>query len=308
MTEPFADRLVAACRVKGSPICVGVDPVYARLPRCLQPEKPDTIGPQQAIEAIEQYVSQLLEVVAPYSACVKIQSACYERYRWRGVRAYERAIERAKQLGLIVIADAKRGDIGISAEHYAQGCLGDDLSEPHPRLTSPDALTINPYLGADSIRPFLDLATAQGKGLFALVRTSNPGGDDLQGLPLADDRSVAEAVAQMIATLGDDPTCIAGCGYSLLGAVVGATKPQDAQKLRRVMSQQIFLVPGFGAQGGTADDLRGFFRSDGTGALITASRSVIFAYEKNDVADWKTAVERAAADMHRQIAEVIGLL
>ena len=303
--ESFTDYLIASCQAKGAPICVGLDPVYERLPSVIRSTVTPAATPAQAVCAIEQYVADVLETIAPHAACVKIQSACFERYRWRGVAAYERAIDHAKKLGLIVIADAKRGDIGISAAHYAAGCLADSSSVDDPALTGPDALTINPYLGADAMEPFIESAARDGKGLFTLVRTSNPGSDALQGLRLGDGRTVGEAVAQLVAQLGADPRYLGRNGYSLLGAVVGATKAGDVAMLRSLMPQQIFLVPGFGAQGGTVDDLKPFFKPDGTGALITASRSIIYAYEKTDTDDWRAAVEEATVAMRHQVITLL---
>jgi orotidine-5'-phosphate decarboxylase len=209
---------------------------------------------------------------------------------------------------LIVIGDAKRGDIGISSEHYAAGCLEDTAFADFGPLPGPDALTINSYLGADAIAPFVTSAARGHKGLFALVRTSNPDSDAIQSLALADGRCVADAVAQTVAAAGDADALIGRCGYSLLGAVVGATKPADAAILRKLMPHQIFLVPGYGAQGGTADDVKACFNEDGRGAqgaLITASRSVIFAHEQRDDVPWQQAVADAAADLNRQIAAIL---
>jgi orotidine-5'-phosphate decarboxylase len=221
------------------------------------------------------------------------------------VQAYHELMLEAQAMGLVVIADSKRGDIGISAEHYAAGCLGDTGFEDLGSPQGPDALTINAYLGGDSLEPFVKVAGNQGKGLFALVRTSNPGGDRLQSMELKDGRCVSDAVAQIVTEAGSKQ--IGKSGYSVLGAVVGATKPPDAARLRKVMPQQIFLVPGFGAQGGSAEDVKPCFKEDGTGAIITASRSVLFAYEKPATDDWEGAIAKAAADMNRQIAGILRL-
>lgn len=304
IAKHFADRLIARCREVGAPTCVGIDPVYERLPTVLR--NAHTPNACEAVQAISQYVTSVLDAVASHAACVKFQSACFERYLWPGVEAYHRLTHQARQRGLIVIADAKRGDIGISAAHYAQGCLADPAFADLEPLTGPDAVTINPYLGQNGIGPFVDLAADQGKGVFALVRTSNPSADTVQSLVLNDGRTVAQAVAQLIADLGaQNPQHLGQCGYSLLGAVVGATKANDIADLRRLMPQQFFLVPGFGAQGGSAQDLKACFKPDGTGAIITASRSVIYAYEKDQTSHWQQAVEQAAIDMKHQIASVL---
>lgn len=271
-------------------MCVGLDPVLECLPSVLS---------GTPTERIEAWCGGVLEAVAEHTPAVKPQLACFERYGAKGYTVYERVVSHARSLGLIVIADGKRGDIGLSSAHYAAGMLTGEHAA--------DALTVNAYLGADGLEPFADAAQQAGAGLFALVRTSNPGGDALQGLSLADGRTVSQAVAQIVADLGaSKPGYVGGSGYSLLGAVVGATKPQDAAALRERMPQQLFLVPGFGAQGGKPEDVKACFKPDGTGAIITASRSVIYAHEKDTSVDWRTAVGKAAAEFNRQIASILG--
>ncbi len=289
--EHFADRFLKAAEVKGAPVCVGLDPVIERLP--------DAVAGSDPVHRIESWCKDLVDAVADYVPAVKPQLACFERYGSTGYAVYERVVDHAKSLGLIVIADAKRGDIGLSSAHYAAGLLAGDHAA--------DALTVNAYLGADGLEPFADAAASTGTGLFALVRTSNPGGDALQSLLLSDKRTVSDAVAGIVAELGKcKPGYVGASGYSLLGAVVGATKPQDAATLRQRMPQQLFLVPGFGAQGGGAEDVKASFKSDGTGAIITASRSVIYAHEKMSGTDWKTAVAAAAKDFNQQIMRILG--
>lgn len=261
----------------------------------------------EAAEAFLKFSLGVLEAVRPFTRCVKPQSACFERYLWPGAKAYHDVVVEARKMGFIVIADGKRGDIGISAEHYAAGCLADAVFSDVESPLGPDALTINAYLGDDGIQPFVDIARKQGKGLFALVRTSNPGGDAIQGLTLADGRTVGEAVGGVVARLGAAEGCVGRGGFSLLGAVVGATKPRDAVRLREIMKQQIFLVPGFGAQGGSADDVKPCFHADGSGAVITASRSVLFAYDKKpENIDWRTYVADAARQMRDQVGAIVG--
>ncbi len=271
-------------------MCVGLDPVLNKLP--------DALGGLEPIAAIEKFCLEVIDAVAEHVPAIKPQIACFERYGSAGYAVYERVVTAGRESGLFVIGDAKRGDIGTSSAHYASGLLvGEEDS-----AVGCDALTVNTYLGADGIEPFFKAAAATGKGLFALVRTSNPGGDKLQGLRLEDGRTVAEAVADQVADLGC--SVLGESGYSLLGAVVGATKPDDAVSLRQRMPQQIFLVPGFGAQGGSAEDVRACFKPDGTGALITASRSVIYAYNPADT-DWPAAVTQAAIDLKQQIGEIL---
>ena len=307
MSSHFADRLLERCSKKGAAVCVGIDPVWGRLPESVRKAGPmqRAGGVKAAAAAIGRYVREVLEAIAPHVPCVKFQSACFERYLWPGVEVYYRSIQAARDMGLIVIADAKRGDIGVSAAHYAAGCLGDPEYTDLDLSAGPDAVTVNPYLGADSLTPFMEVAQKNGKGVFALVRTSNPGSDALQGLEVLGGATVAGAVAGIVAQVGAEERFVGESGYSLLGAVVGATKPQDAVALREAMPQQVFLVPGFGAQGGTADDVRACFKEDGTGALVTASRSVIFAYEGKDDPNWQAAVEAAAIDLRDQIGRAV---
>ena len=296
----FVDRLLEAASRLGAPVCVGIDPTYDRLPAAITTQRHfnDPDDDESAADAIFEFSRTVLRVVSPHVPAVKFQSACFERYHAAGIQCLTGLIEEARSMGLLVILDAKRGDIGSSSEHYAAGCLADGEDS-----MGPDALTVNSYLGADGIKPFIDTAAAEGKGLFALVRTSNPGGDALQSLELKDGRTVAEAVAGMIAEAGSGH--VGQRGYSLLGAVVGATKPQDAAKLRQIMPQQLFLVPGYGAQGGGADDVKACFKADGSGAIITASRSITYAFANANDADWSGKVAAAAAELNQQIAAIV---
>lgn len=281
----FADRLFSAIKAKGAPVCVGIDPVLDRLPEPIRDATP------HAAVAFQGWGLRLLEAVAPHTPAVKFQSACFERYGSQGVAALEALCEFACELGLIVILDAKRGDIGISAEHYAVGLLAGPV----------DALTVAPYMGPDTIQPFADRAAEQGKGIFVLVRTSNPGSDALQNLPLHDGRLVGEAVADMVAELGE--SSVGKSNYSSVGAVVGATKPAEIANLRGRMEQQVFLVPGYGAQGGSAADVKACFDRNGRGAIITASRSVIYAQGR--AKDWTNNVATAAKKLNTEIARLV---
>lgn len=286
MTDHFADKLLQACATKGAPVCVGLDPVLERLP--------DTLDKADPVHAIELFCIGVIDAVKDIVPAVKPQSACFERHGSVGVAVYHRVVKHAKAQGLVVVGDAKRGDIGTSSAHYAAALLAGDHGC--------DSLTVNGYLGGDGLEPFMQVAQAQGKGLFVLVRTSNPGGDAIQSLELKDGRTIAEAVGDVVADLG--ARCVGASGYSNVGMVVGATKPEDAKRLRERYPQQLFLVPGFGAQGGSADDVKACFKPDGTGALITASRSVIYAFEKGDD-DWPRAVKHAATSLRDEIANIL---
>ena len=285
----------------GSATCVGLDPVVERLPEAIRPASASKGAGANTSNtdfttcaaAIEQFSLGVIEAVAADTAAVKIQAACYERYGPEGYAAMWRVLAAARASGLAVVLDFKRGDIGISAEHYAASA----------RASGAHWTTISPYLGADGILPFL----AEGFGSFALVRTSNPSGDALQAQPMADGSSVALRVARMIDELGR-PT-VGASGYSTLGAVVGATKRDEIAALRAAMPHTIFLVPGYGAQGGTADDVRACFTkcADGRarGALITASRSVIYPKAAPGT-PWQSAIRDAARAFADEIRAITG--
>jgi len=296
-----ADRLLAAIEAKRAPGCVGLDPVRDKLPASCPRGGPDTPLPD-ASERILFFCMDVIRAVAPFVPCIKLQSACFERLGPSAASHVRSLTEAAHQLGLEVILDAKRGDIGLTAAHYAQAAFPDE--QRGPGGAGADWLTINSYLGEDAITPFLRPAPPSSHGAFALARTSNPGGDTIQNLQLKDGRTVAEAVGEMIARIGADH--VGERGYSSLGAVVGATKPQDARRLRAVMPQQIFLVPGYGAQGGGIDDVLPCFNSDGTGALVTASRSIIYAFKPDDP-KWMDSVADAAAQFADEVGRAVGM-
>jgi orotidine-5'-phosphate decarboxylase len=278
---PFFDRLEAARRERGSVLCVGIDPRLERMPAQV------TAGCEADVEAIlTRFGTQLLEAAGPHAACFKPQIAFFEAHGLPGLRAFASIVGEARRRGLPVIGDVKRGDIGSTAEAYARAFLtpGGDLEV--------DAITINPYLGADALQPFVDAAARAGKGLYVLVRTSNPGGADLQELPTdAGGARVFERVGAMVRALGE-PHRSDATGLSCVGAVVGATTPAALAALRAAMPDTPFLVPGYGAQGGTAADVAPAFRRDGSGAVVNASRSIDYPPDAGE--DWRAAVERAA--------------
>jgi orotidine-5'-phosphate decarboxylase len=282
-----ADRLLERIARAGAPICVGLDPVAEKLPAVLRP----AAGDAAAAEAVARFSIGVLDAVRGIAPAVKVQAACFERHGPDGASAIARVLAHAAACGFEVILDFKRGDIGVSADHYAASARGPFASH---------WTTVSAYLGTDSITPFL----APGRGAFALVRTSNPSGDALQSLRLADGRTVAEAVADLVATAGAPH--VGRYGFSALGAVVGATKRADAAALRARMPAQLFLVPGYGAQGGGVDDVLPCFHADGRGAVVTASRSVIYAFDAGD-RDWPGAVRRAAERFRDEIAAGLGV-
>lgn len=289
MPTSFSDRLATAIDVCGAPACVGLDPVLEKLPAELQ-------RAGDPVSALGNFSFGVIDAVAGIVPVVKPQSACYERYGAPGVAVLREVIVHARRRGLLVLLDAKRGDIGVTADHYAAATLG-ETGDNH----GADAVTVSGYMGPDTVEPFVK----QGKGVFVLVRTSNPGSDVVQSAKLADGRTVAEMIADMVAILGTGR--VGERGLSELGAVVGATKASDGRALRARMPRQVFLVPGFGAQGGTIDDVRQLVRPDAKnpgdlGVLVNASRSVIYAFKGED---WREEIHAAAV---RFVEELKGLV
>ncbi len=298
----FADRLLEAIAQKGSPVCVGIDPRIDRLPKEFVVEDDDGVG---QIEAVGRWAVEVLNIVAPHVPAVKPQIAYFECLAgpqgFYGLAAYATICRIAREMGLIVIGDAKRGDIGSTAEAYAEA----HLSGP----CAVDAVTVNAYFGADGLKPFLDVGSETGRGAFALVRTSNPSAKAIQDVAGKSGMTFYQHMGGQIAQIGRGEGLIGESGYSLLGAVVGATYPEEARQLRKMMPQQIFLVPGYGAQGATAQDCAASFKPDGTGAIVNASRSVIYAHSRPEFADlaWQDAVAQAAKDFAADIAGAVML-
>jgi len=314
MSDKFADRLLDAIDRKGSPICAGIDPVFESLPPAITGKHASgrsTSDAEQAVDAIFQFCVGVLRTVAPHVPVVKFQSAYFERYLWEGVEAYYSLIQEAKELGLLVIGDVKRGDIGATSAAYAAGHLADQGFDEQEEVATPDAITVNPMLGLDTLEPFVKTAKEYDKGLFVLVRTSNPGSAELQDVRLEDGRTWSEALADRLAPVAASPGFVGDRGYSSLGAVVGATQPQTMASLRRRLPQSIFLLPGYGAQGATADMTRAAFDADGCGAIVSASRSILYAHKEAKYAgrfkdDWQKCVEAAVLDMKADLAGVVG--
>ena len=308
MAENFADKLLAAIARKGAPVCVGIDPAYERLPAALAgADTDDGPGGQKRLAAMQAFCTRVLEMVAPIVPAVKLQSAYFERYAHRGVERYFRLVRRARELGLLTIGDVKRGDIGSTAAAYARAHLAGDWA--------PDAITVNGYFGADGLAPFVDVARAGGQGIFVLVRTSNPSAQRVQNVAVQPGEGPDNAAAvpfyvhlgREVARLGDGEGLLGRGGRSCVGAVVGATAPEEARRLRTVMPRQMFLVPGYGAQGATAADCAAAFDADGTGAIVNASRSVLYAHEQEEYAglDWQEAVARAARAFAQDIRDAL---
>ncbi len=299
MATNFADRLTNACREKRSAVCVGIDPRVNLLPAEFKPKR-DT--PNEQALAISNWARELITVIAPIVPVVKPQIAFFEALGAAGFRAYHETVIAAQEKGLLVIADVKRGDIGSTAEAYAEGHFG---------LIGADAITVNPYMGRDSLEPYLTHCRAAGKGLFVLVKTSNPGSTDLQDLSTGD-APLSRRVAKMVKEIGADPSLVGRCGLSSVGAVTGATFPDELSELRAAMPRTPLLVPGYGAQGATAQDSAKAFLPDGSGAIVNSSRGLTFAFRAGAHAErfgdkrWRDSVAAAVYEMSDALAAATG--
>lgn len=321
----FADRLFGAVEKKGSAVVVGLDPDPRLIPRAYFPAGAGTGGARERLaRGVVAFCEEILDAVRDVAVAVKPQLAYYERLGPAGMAAYERIVELAQQRGLLVIADGKRNDIASTAAQYAAAYLGGAGSHGEPAAAGAegadgawldaadqegpkaDALTVNPYLGWDGIEPFVT-AAGRERGLFVLVKTSNPSSAQLQDRIVAAEKrplSVAEVVAGW---LEEFAACTKGaCGYGSVGAVVGATHPRQLAALRQAMPHVPFLIPGYGAQGGTAQDVAGGFDAQGRGAVVNASRSILYAYRAagRPVAE---AARRAAVEMRDALRRALGL-
>lgn len=277
----FTDRLIEAVKQKGAPICVGLDPRLANIPNFLKEEAISKKGrsPEAAAEVFLKFNKGIIDAVYDLVPAIKPQLAFYLQYGFAGFRAFEETCKYAHEKGLIVIADAKCNDIGFTAEAYAATFIGEtDIFGEKISLLDCDAVTVNPYLGYDGIKPFIEVCKKRGKGIFVLVKTSNHSSGDLQDRITTDKFTNYETMAHFIESWGADE--IGENGYSSIGAVVGATHPREAKKLREIMPHAYFLVPGYGAQGGKAQDVKACFGSDGLGAIVNSSRDIIFAWQR----------------------------
>ena len=304
----FADELVRRQRKLANPLCVGLDPHLERIPALFRQGSMDPTDTRTA-DAVEAFLSAILDRTAGRVAIVKPQIAFFERLGWRGLRALERLVEKARSDDLLVLLDAKRGDIGSTAAGYAAAYLG-------PRAALPvDAMTLNPYLGRDSLAPFLDRARHHGRGLFVLVKTSNPGSGDFQDRFVTGEGSAAENPATLFEvvaeTLAEEALALRGpaTGWSSLGVVVGATYPGESARVRQRLPHSLFLVPGYGAQGGDARAaLKGFVRGpDGhlEGGIVNSSRGILFppGSDTNDAKRWERAIDEALERSTDELSE-----
>lgn len=278
----FADLITEKIKEKQNPTCVGLDPRVAQIPKFIIEKNKESFGAtKKALTAsILEFNMGLIDAIKDIVPVVKPQIAFYEIYGPEGVWAFEATCKYANEQGLIVIADGKRNDIGSTCEAYAKAFLGEtEVFENKERGFTADALTVCPYLGSDGIKPFVNQCKEHGKGIFVLVKTSNPSSGELQDLPVGDE-VVHEHMAQLVESWGTE--VLGSSGFSSVGAVVGATYPEEAKFLRTLMPHAFFLVPGYGAQGGGAKDAAPCFLPNGTGAVVNSSRGIIFAYTKDE--------------------------
>ena len=286
---PFADRLAEAVDRKRSQLVVGLDQVVELLPDAFRGE---------GAAACARFCRGIVDAVAPYAVAVKPQSAFFEALGSAGIGALEDVCAYARAAGLLVILDVKRGDIGSTARAYAAAYVEPRGSQPPVA----DAVTLNPYLGRESMEPFLAAARRGGAGLFCIVKTSNAGGD-VQDVVLSDGSTLWQHVAGLVRAWGED--LVGERGLSSVGAVVGATYPREVAEMRRLLPQSVLLLPGVGAQGGSPADLAPAFTSGPAGALVSASRSVIYAYREAG-GDWRAAAGVEAARLAGEVWAVSG--
>lgn len=274
------DRLIEKIKKTGNPSVVGLDPAIEMIPEYIKEEAFALHGktPRAAGEMFLRFNREIIDRVHDLIPAVKPQIAMYEKYGLEGIRAYLETISYAKEKDLIVIGDIKRGDIASTAEAYAAHIGGVEIEGEHYDLWKEDAVTVNPYFGADGIAPFIRHCKEKDRGIFVLVKTSNPGSGELQDR-LIDGEPLYCHVADLVDQWGRD--AMGNHGYSLVGAVVGATHKEQGQALRKRLPYTFFLVPGYGAQGGTGEDLKGYFDENGLGILVNSSRGIIAAHQKD---------------------------
>lgn len=302
-------KLVQKIQETKAPICVGLDPMLNYIPSHIVEKAFKEYGEtlEGAAEAVWQFNKEIIDNTHDLIPAVKPQIAMYEQFGIEGLKAYAKTVEYCQQKGLIIIGDVKRGDIGSTSSAYAVGHLGKvKVGNNVCSGFNTEFITVNPYLGTDGIKPFVDVCNAEDKGIFVLVKTSNPSSGEFQD-KLIDGKPLYELVAEKVVEWGD--ASMDGA-YSNVGAVVGATYPEMSKILRKLMPRTYFLVPGYGAQGGTAQDLKHCFNEDGLGAIVNSSRGIIAAYKQEKYAKFGAehfaeASRQAVVDMIADINSVL---
>jgi orotidine-5'-phosphate decarboxylase len=273
------DKLIDKIKEMDNPTVMGLDPRYDMIPKCITSKYDQTI--EGACLAIIEFNKALIDATCDIIPAVKPQIAFYEMFGIDGIKAFNETCKYAKEKGMLVIADIKRGDIGSTATGYSNAYLGKTpLLDKEYSIFDVDFITVNPYLGVDGIKPFVDDCNKYGKGMFIIDKTSNPSSGELQDLKLENGRTIYEEVATLIEKWGEES--IGEYGYSSISSVVGATYPEQLQKLRKLAPHTFFLIPGYGAQGGKASDIALGFDDNGIGGIVNASRSLMCAYKKSE--------------------------
>ncbi len=307
--DPMIKQLIDKIQKTKAPICVGLDPMLSYLPEHLLQKAFSEYGEtlEGAAEAIWQFNKEIVDAVWELIPAVKPQIAMYEQFGIEGLKIYKKTVDYCQEKGLLVIGDAKRGDIGSTSAAYASAHIGNvKVGKNTFAGFGTDFLTVNPYFGTDGVKPFVDACNENDKGLFILVKTSNPSSGEFQDR-LVDGRPVYELVAEKVVEWGESSM---DGNYSNIGAVVGATYPEMSRTLRKLMPKTYFLVPGYGAQGGTAQDLKDCFNEDGLGAIVNSSRGIIAAYKKAPYdkfgpEHFAEAARQAVIDMVKDINSVL---
>ena len=272
------DRLIKKIKETNNPTVMGLDPRYEMIPKCVTDKYPKDL--EGAAKAIIEYNKALIDATYDIIPAIKPQIAFYEMFGIPGMKAFFDTCKYAREKGMIVIADVKRGDIGSTAQGYSNAFLGKTpIGEKEESIYDVDFVTVNPYMGTDCVKPFIEDCKKYNKGIFILVKTSNPSSGELQDLKLENGKEVYMQVAELVEKWGED--IIGECGYSSIAAVVGATYPEQLEKIRKVAPHTYFLIPGYGAQGGKAGDIALGFDSNGLGGIVNASRSLMCAYKSD---------------------------
>lgn len=303
------NKLISNIRKTNAPIVVGLDPMLNYIPEHIQKKAFAEFGEtlEGAAEAIWQYNKGIVDATYDLIPAVKPQIAMYEQFGIPGLIAYKKTVEYCKAKDLVVIGDIKRGDIGSTSAAYAVGHLGQvQVGSRKYAGFDEDFATVNPYLGSDGVKPFMDVCKEEKKGIFVLVKTSNPSSGEFQDRVI-DGRPLYELVGEKVAQWGDE---LMGDGYSYVGAVVGATYPEMGKVLRKIMPKTFILVPGYGAQGGKGADLVHFFNEDGLGAIVNSSRGIIAAYKQEKYKEFgaENYADASRAAVKDMIADISGAL
>ena len=303
------NKLISNIRKTNAPIVVGLDPMLNYIPEHIQKKAFAEFGEtlEGAAEAIWQYNKGIVDATFDLIPAVKPQIAMYEQFGIPGLSAYKKTVEYCKAKDLVVIGDIKRGDIGSTSAAYAVGHLGQvQVGSKKYAGFDEDFATVNPYLGSDGVKPFMDVCKEEKKGIFVLVKTSNPSSGEFQDRVI-DGRPLYELVGEKVAQWGDE---LMGDGYSYVGAVVGATYPEMGKVLRKIMPKTFILVPGYGAQGGKGADLVHFFNEDGLGAIVNSSRGIIAAYKQEKYKEFgaENYADASRAAVKDMIADISGAL